>query len=168
MDVYIDAEWYIHQKIFLIGYQHANYGVRQIWGNKLSRHYLNIVLSPALVTNDYIFFYGPDIAMIEKNFGMDIRNHYRCINLLRIFRNLLPGRSSYKLKSLEVDYNLPRIEDKYKSNIFSIYADWHTPRKRLKVIEYNKADVANMARLKEIIFKEHNVTDDYLNNYLLK
>ena len=43
----------------------------------------------------YIYFYGPDIGMLEKFTRLDIRNNYRCINLLKVFRDIMPELPSY-------------------------------------------------------------------------
>lgn len=106
INLYIDCEWFTNQKIFLLGYAYsiANHG--QLYESTLTLDNLIKILKPA---NGYLFFYGPDIAMLEKHFHVDIRHHCPCVNLLRVFKEYLPGMNSYKLSYLEHYYGIDRL-----------------------------------------------------------
>ncbi len=110
----------------------------------------------------FIYFYGPDIGMLEKNTGLDIRNNYRCINLLKVFRDIMPGMDSYKLSYFEEMFEIKRTQKQYKTNIFKLVEDWHNPYKKQKVLKYNYEDVVNLVRLKNEIFRLYGIGDEYL------
>ena len=156
MNIYIDEEWYPGGSIFLHSYATDTSNCFQLWGRKLIRE--NVENSLRLAKNGMIFIYGPDIGMIEKDFGLKIRNKYTCINLIRVFKALVPDRGSYKLADLEHDYGVHRKVKKYKENIFSIYKDFNTPAKREAVLRYNREDVIHLRVLKEKIFKKHPIS----------
>lgn len=156
MNLYIDDEWYVGGSIFLHSYATDISPCHQYWGSKLVRE--NIYKSLKLADNGYIFIYGPDIGMLEKEFNLNIRNEYICINLLKVFKALLPKRSSYKLADLEEDFGIMRKVKKYKANIFTIYKDFHNPYRRDAVLQYNREDVINLRALKEIILKKHPIS----------
>jgi hypothetical protein len=156
MNLYIDNEWYIGGKIFLHSYATDISSCNQLWGSQLTRD--NIIRSLQPARNGMIFIYGPDIGMIERDFNLRIKKNYTCINLHRVFRTLVPNRSSYKLADLEHDYGIVREVKKYKENIFTIGKDFHNHRGREAVLQYNREDVINLRTLKEIIFKDHPIS----------
>jgi len=156
MNIYIDEEWYPGGSIFLHSYATDTSECFQFYGKKLTRENVARSLTPA--ANGMIFIYGPDIGMIEKEFNINIRRKFICINLIRVFKNLIPNRSSYKLADLEHDYGVHRKVKKYKENIFSIYSDFNNPFKRKAVLQYNREDVIHLRTLKEKIFKNHPIS----------
>ena len=156
MNLYIDNEWYIGGKIFLHSYATDTSPCYQLWGSQLVRE--NVVRSLKLAENGMIFIYGPDIGMIERDFNIRVKQKYICINLIRVFKYLLPSRSSYKLADLEYDFGIKRQVKKYKENIFTIYKDFHRTGSRQAVLQYNREDVLNLRVLKEIIFKEYPIS----------
>jgi hypothetical protein len=113
-------------------------------------------------TTGKIYFYGPDIGIIEKYFDIDIRSNYHCVNLLKVFRDNLPGLKSYKLAAIEKLYGLKRNRNEYKANIFSIFKDWRKPNVKSLVLQYNQEDVVNLVRLKHIIFAQKDIEEEYL------
>lgn len=50
----------------------------------------------------------------------------------------------------------------YKANIFSIFQDWRKPQVKSLVLQYNQEDVINLYKLKQIIFVQKDVSDEYL------
>lgn len=160
MNLYIDNEWYIGGKIFLHSYATDTSPCFQLWGSQLRTE--NIIRSLQLAKNGMIFIYGPDIGMIERDFGIKIKDNYTCINLLRVFKAQLPERSSYRLADLECDYGINRKVKKYKENIFTIGKDFHNRAHRKAVLRYNQEDVINLRTLKEIIFEEHPISKEEL------
>lgn len=125
----------------------------QLYGKKLTKPKVKITLNKV----ENIFFYGPDIGIIEKNFGFDLRSNFRCFNLLKIFRQVLPPQKSYKLSDLETKFGIHRTRSEYKKNMFHIFNDWRNADKRKRVLQYNREDVVNLMKLKRIIFKKYGV-----------
>jgi hypothetical protein len=167
MDLYIDCEWHISQDIFLIGYGYDQRSVYQAYMGSLSASRVKSIFRNI---TGYVYFYGPDIGMIEKNYDLDIRNNYKCINLLRMFRQVLPDLDSYKLSEIEKLYGIYRKSpsEKYKKNIRTLFEDWKRPELRKLILRYNKEDVVNLMKLKKIIFRDNGVRKSHLENSLLE
>jgi hypothetical protein len=158
-EAYLDAEWFIGGKVFLIGISRGQSSVKLLHHRTCTRKHLLQVLPPR---GSYLYFYGPDIGILEKHFGIQLRQHYRCINLLKVFRQLMPRLQSYKLAYIEKKYGIQRERCEYKKNIFDIYKDWQGPGWK-RVLQYNREDVANLQRLKQIIFKKYGVRPSQLD-----
>lgn len=173
-DLYLDCEWYMNQTVFLVGYVHSSADCSgkpsqllnrgQLYDQTLHQNSLVNILQDSR----YIFFYGPDIGMLEKCFGLELRNNYKCVNLLKIFRQAMPGLPSYKLGDLELMYGINRGTRKYKSNIFQALRDWNHPQKRKLVLKYNMEDTVNLFRVKEKIFASQHINNDFLEENLLQ
>jgi hypothetical protein len=164
-NLYLDLEWFTNQKLFLIGYAYSIKDFGQLYENTLTVDHLEQVFKPA---DGYVFFYGPDVAMLEKFFNINIREHCRCVNLIRVFRKALPGRNSYKLSELEKSYGIKRNTLQYKTNIFKMWHDWNDLKLRKLILKYNQEDVINLIRLKKYIFNDCSVTTSDINNMLLE
>jgi len=163
ISVWFDGEWYIEQKIFLIGYAYNARTCYQLYGKTLTRKNFKKMLKPV---KGYVFVYGPDVGMTEKFFKLKYRQKYRCINLMKAFRDYIK-KGSFKLKDLEEKFGLIRKVAKYKETIFRIWRDWRNPRKRYAVLTYNKEDVINLVKLTKIIFKKYKISNAYLNSIRL-
>lgn len=172
MDLYIDAEWYINQKIFLIGYCFADHRFHkpirsgQLYGKAISKKNVRKLLKQ--VNSDCIFFYGPDIGMLEKQFDLNIRGNYLCVNLLKVFKDLYPNETRYKLSDFEMKFGYRRDTIKYKKSIFEVFDDWKDPEKRQIVLRYNEEDVISLAKIKKRVWKRHRITGNYLNQIRLQ
>ena len=164
-NLYIDLEWFHNQKVFLVGwaYDLKNYG--QLYEETLTTNHLEKIFRKA---DGYLFFYGPDVAMLEKHFNIAIRQYCKCCNLIRVFKEALPGRYSYKLAELEKDYGIKRSTVEYKTNIFKIWHDWNNLELRKKILTYNMEDVLNMLRLKKMIFNRQQISNKDIDQFLLK
>ncbi|HNQ68812.1 MAG TPA: ribonuclease H-like domain-containing protein [Bacteroidales bacterium] len=158
-DLYIDLEWFFNQELFLVGYAYSITNYAQLYDESLNIDNIIRMLQPV---NGYIYFYGPDIGMLEKSTGLDIRNNFRCINLLKVFRDIMPGMDSYKLAYFEEIFEIKRSQQQYKSNIFKLSEDWNNPYKKQQVLKYNMEDVVNLVRLKREIFSLYGIGEDYL------
>ena len=159
MDLFLDAEWFIGNDVFLIGWSRGRKQFGQLYDDTLTLDHFQELLDE---TTGIIYFYGPDIGVIEKFFGIDIRTMYHCVNLLKVFKDVLPGMQRYKLANIEKLYGIKRNRLEYKTNIFTIFRDWRKPQLRSLVLQYNREDVINLAKLKEIIFAQYDVADEYL------
>ena len=159
MDLFLDAEWFIGGDIFLLGWSRNTKVFGQLYESTLTEERFQELLDD---TDGIIYFYGPDIGIIEKYFDIDIRTNYHCVNLLKVFKDNLPGMPNYKLATIEKHYHVKRNRQEYKANIFSIFQDWRKPQVRSLVLQYNKEDVINLARLKNIIFAQFDIEKEYL------
>lgn len=164
-NLFIDCEWFLNQEIFLIGFGYDLKHNGQIYGSHISPIHFRKLLKPV---DGHIFFYGPDIGMLEKYFKMDIRKKYKCVNLLTVYRHYAPGLKSYKLASLEKYYEIKRSNPEYKANIFKMFSDWNKPNKRKLALQYNLEDVLNLIRIKRKLFAHHGIKAKDLNQFLLK
>jgi uncharacterized protein YprB with RNaseH-like and TPR domain len=161
--LFIDAEWYINQRIFLIGYAYDTGRCRHLYGKNLTRIQFKQLLKKVTA---YIFAYGPDIGMCEKHFRWKFREKYICINLMKVFRDHLKT-GSFKLKDLEVRFGIKRKVSKYKTSIFHIWRDWRNPRLKMMVLQYNLEDVINLIKITKKIFKKFRITKTYLHSVKL-
>ncbi len=159
MDLYLDGEWFIGGEIFLLGWSRNTKVFGQLYEDTLTEERFQELLDD---TDGIIYFYGPDIGVIEKHFDIDIRSNHHCVNLLKVFKDNLPGMKNYKLATIEKHYHLQRNRLEYKANIFSIFRDWRKPQVRSLVLQYNREDVINLARLKNIIFAQFDIEKEYL------
>lgn len=159
MDLYLDGEWFIGGEIFLLGWSRNTKQFGQLYDDSLTEERFQELLDD---TTGIIYFYGPDIGVIEKHFDIDIRSNYHCVNLLKVFKDNLPGLKNYKLATIEKIYNIKRNRNEYKANIFSIFKDWRNPQVKSLVLQYNREDVINLARLKAIIFAQFDIEKEYL------
>lgn len=164
-DLYLDCEWFLTQEMFLVGWAFNTKEKGQLYDDSLCADAFQDLLNQV---NGYIFFYGPDIGMLEKCFNMDIRNNYKCVNLLPLFKTELPGYSSYRLAHMETMFGIYRKSAKYKASIFQLFHDWKNPQKRKLVMFYNLDDVMNMMRLKHIVFDYLRFPRRRLKEYILK
>jgi len=163
-DIYLDCEWFPNQQIFLIGYGYSVNNCGQLYDGGITLGNLNKILKPV---TGYIYFYGPDVGMLEKYFNIDIRHRYKCINLMPIFRHALPGLESYRLCELEKLFKLHRSGAQYKKDIRTLIRDWHHPIRKKSALKYNLEDVQNLIKLKRMIFSEVNITVPIINEYIM-
>lgn len=159
MDLYLDAEWFIGGDVFLLGWSRDSKSFGQLYDASLTEENLQSLLKE---TDGKIYFYGPDIGILEKHFNIDIRSNYHCVNLYKVFKDHLPGLKNYKLATLEKLYGLTRNRNEYKTNIFSIFKDWRRPQVKSLVLQYNMEDVVNLYKLKQMIFVQKDISEDYL------
>ena len=164
-NLYIDAEWFPNQQIFLIGYAREDGKVEQLYSRSLTSRKFTRLLHD---TKGHIYFYGPDIALCEKHFEIEIRNRFECINLLRITRACMPNAKSWKLEHMEKVFRLERSVAKYKKSIFQIYDDWNDKKYRERVLLYNQDDVRNLVLVKKKLFERYDISKDYLNSIILQ
>lgn len=159
--LYLDLEWFIGGDVFLIGYCFERGRVFQLHHDNMTKAKFKLVLSQ-LEPGAKIYFYGPDIGVLEKYYQIDIRNRFFCVNLLQVFRQLMPRLKSYKLADIERKFKIVRMRKEYKKNIFQIFNDWNSYKWRKFVLAYNYEDVANLRALKVAVFKKYSVTSAML------
>ncbi len=105
--------------------------------------------------------------MQEKFFKWKFRDKFRCVNLMKVFKdNIKTG--SFKLKDLEHKFGIRRQVVKYKTCIFQIWRDWRNSTKKKAVLLYNKEDVVNLVRLALKIFRKYKIKDKCMDSIRLK
>ena len=87
---------------------------------------------------------------------------YTGCEFIKVFKDNLEGMENYKLATIEKHYHIKCNRQKYKATIFSICRDWRKPQVRSLVLQYNREDVINLARLKNIIFAQFDIETEYL------
>lgn len=152
--LFIDAEWFLNQNIYLLGYAYTLKEFNQLYGVTMNRWAFASILRGV----DTIYCYGPDIGMMEKFFDCDLKNFYYCFNLLTIIKKLEPDLPSYRLCDLEKRAGIQRSTMVYKSNIWKLHEDWNNPLKRQYALIYNREDVLNLIRVKNYFFQRNGVT----------
>lgn len=169
-NLFLDAEWFPDQRIFLIGYAFENTYTGTVETYQL--YHRNILRKDLLAIftrcTGFVFVYGPDIGMLEKRFHFPFRERYRCLNFLKIIRRLEPGLPSYKLAHVEKHFGLERKVNKYKKDIFSIYDDWRNPQLKRHVLTYNNEDVKYLVMLKMLVFAKHEPATGWLNSMVME
>ena len=162
-NIFIDAEWYLNQNIYLIGYAYDLSGTFQLYDFTINP----ISFAGILRDVDAIYCYGPDVGMLEKFFDCDLKTYYYCFNLLTIIKRLEPNLKSYKLAELEKIVGIERRTMVYKSNIWKLHEDWNNPFKRQFALMYNREDVTNLIRVKNYFFQKHGVIRKDIEKYRL-
>ena len=69
-DLYIDLEWFFNQEVYLIGYAYSITNTTLLHDETLTMENILKMLDPV---DGFIYFYGPDIGMLEKNTGLNIQ-----------------------------------------------------------------------------------------------
>jgi len=116
IDLYLDAEWYLNRRLFLIGYSHDHKNCKQIFGSKLTKKNFRRILKRVIGS---ILCYGPDIGMLEKFFGFRFRKKFRCVNLMKVFKDFIKI-GNFKLKHLGEGLGIKRKVMKYKTSVGKI------------------------------------------------
>ena len=162
-NLFIDAEWFLNQNIYLIGYAYNLNACYQLHGVTINPYSFAGILRDV----DAIYCYGPDVGMLEKFFNCDLKTYYYCFNLLSIIKRLEPDLPSYRLCDLEKHIGIERQTMEYKSNIWQLHRDWNNPLKRYYAMKYNQEDVLNLIRVKNYFFQLHGVTRKDIEQYRL-
>jgi len=161
--IFIDAEWFLNQHIYLIGYAYNLSGCYQLHDFTMNA----AAFSTILYDVDCIYCYGPDVGMLEKFFDCDLKTYFYCFNLLTIIKRLEPDLPSYKLANLEKLVGIQREQIEYKSNIWQLHRDWCNPLKKQFAMQYNREDVTNLILIKNYFFQKHGITRKDIEQYRL-
>lgn len=193
-ECYFDLEWSLkNRKIYCLGYAFNQRCAGWIYDDLLTwRHREEI--KKLFEGVETIYFYGPDAAYVDNQFCLDLKNKYRCINLLKAMHELEPDRDThhakrgstnslwkkgkmrypdkpwlygYKLANLEKTMGIHRETDEYKADIWKLDRDWEDGH-RDRALLYNKEDVINMVKVKQFFYKKHRVTKKQEDNWRLR
>jgi hypothetical protein len=93
--------------------------LRQLYGKKLTSKNFKKLFAKV---NGSVFCYGPDTGMLEKFFKWKFRDKFRCVNLMKVFKDHIKT-GSFKLKDLEHKFGIRRQVVKYKTSIFQIWRE---------------------------------------------
>ncbi len=143
IDLFIDAEWYPSGYVYLLGYAYGISSYSHIGGRRLTYDAVADIIAPV---TGAVFFYGPDIKVVFRHSGLNIRNYRPVVNMLTVVRRELSGLPDYRLETVEHYLGLRRTtaDVKHHSNLLS------TPHRipHTKLIRYNREDVLNLIRIK--------------------
>ena len=160
---FIDCEWYIGGDIFLIGWAYSVRSQGQLYDSSLTQQKFLTLLKGVT----YIYFYGPDVGVIERHWGIVLRDKYICINILKVFKHHFHA-NSYKLAHIEVMFGIYRQEVEYKKSVWMIWKDWRHPKRKQRLLKYNREDVINMMRLWIRVRNHFGIQNSYLIQEKLK
>jgi uncharacterized protein YprB with RNaseH-like and TPR domain len=163
--IFIDCEWNEKRKIFIFGCCFDEKIVYQLYGKFLTRTNVENFLSGV----GTIYFFGPDIAILEKNFKINLRENYQCVNLLSMIQKIAPEQNSYKLHELEKSAGVTRKITQYKDNIWFLIDDWlsKSKTKRKRCLYYNAEDVINLHHVKKWFFAKYKVKNADISEFRL-
>lgn len=161
--IYIDCEWYIGGDIFLIGWAYSARSQGQLYDATLTQSKFMRLLDGV----SYIYFYGPDVGVIERHWKIRLRDKYICINILKVFKHHFHS-NSYKLANIEKLFGIHRQEAEYKKSVFMIWHDWKNPQRKQRLLKYNREDVINMMRLWIRVRNHFGIQNEYLLQEKLK
>jgi len=103
MNTFIDLEWSRNGHIFLLGYARNTRDYGFLYGNKLNKKDIFDVMAGS----DFIFVWGPDIGRIENYYDMEVKNKFRCVNLLTVAKDYIRAKN-YRLDTMERKFRIPR------------------------------------------------------------
>lgn len=104
--IFIDLEWNTFgiQKTFLASWYKNQKQNGFLYGRALTSANIQKLFNDV----DYIFVYGPDIGRIENEFGLSLKDNYKCINLMTAFKRLKPKLKNHQLVTIEKHYRISR------------------------------------------------------------
>ena len=89
-DVYIDCEWIGGDYLTILGVYSPGQRRFQLFGKALTRRRLSRFLNLCCERNrsqyTLLFCHGPDLGRIKKEFNLDLKEDYYCINTITAFR----------------------------------------------------------------------------------
>lgn len=173
MELYLDLEWtqiwknneYKRQNIILAGFYIPNVLKKQLYDSTYSKKEFQKILNKLNPENDLILFHGPDIGYLEKEFDMNIRDHFYCINMQKVLKTYT-RRKKIGLKHLEKEFKIKRnypVLEHHEIRRFWGYGG----KKKSLVLGYNMEDIVNLYHLKKAICKQYKVTNEMLKNIRL-
>jgi hypothetical protein len=137
-DIFLDTEYADKGgDIFLISLRSSHGEEYTLYGPSLRWN----VLAKILKNKRRIFVYGPDIGKMEKQFNVNIKSRWICVNVLSIVREYLPDLPSKSLIEVEKHMKLERSTASFKKYTRKLELHWRNKKKRLGIIDYNKEDV---------------------------
>ncbi|HQN16659.1 MAG TPA: ribonuclease H-like domain-containing protein [Bacteroidales bacterium] len=136
-DIFLDTEYADKGgDIFLIS-------IRSTHGDEYTLYGANLrwnVIEKILRNKKRIFVYGPDIGKMEKQFNVDLKSRWICVNVLSIVREYLPDLPSKSLVEVEKFMKLERSTASFKKYTRNLDIHWKNKKKRAGIIDYNKED----------------------------
>lgn len=137
-DIFLDTEYKDKGgEIFLMSLRSTHGDEYILYGPSLRKN----VLLKILKNKKRIFVYGPDIGKLEKQFNIDIKSRWICVNVLSIVREFMPDLPSKSLLAVERYLNLERSTAHFKKYTRTLEKHWKNKSKREGIMNYNMEDV---------------------------
>lgn len=143
--IFLDLEWRSDGVPFIVGYA---YNLRD-FGQLLEGDITPSAVSALFSGVSHVYVYGPDVAVLEKFYDLNLRQNYVCINLLTAAKAVFRF-PNYRLSTVEKALGLSRKAD-YKERIFQLYSDFGNAKNRAEALQYNLDDVLSLVRLKRLL-----------------
>jgi len=150
MNTFIDLEWSHRGHIFLLGYARNTRDYGFLYGSRLNQNEIFDILAGS----SFVYVWGPDIGRIEKYYNMDVRNRFRCVNLLTVAKDYIKS-PNYRLDTIEKKLRIPR-EVNLKEQRGDIYQLWKKDPELVKA--YNKNDVISLYYIERILRYKYGLT----------
>lgn len=208
--IYIDGEWHLDtnpKKFYLLGYAFDNSNYGWLYNQNDYKYDQKIKAKPPVKGYDglskksleelfngvkTIYFYGPDAGMIESMYHIRLKDRFRCVNLLKVAKMVIPkadmwkatldlihegvlekdkyseSNPCYRLCAVEHLLGIVRETIEYKKDVDNLHRDWYTPHLRAKALLYNKEDVINLIRLQRKLYWRYNIPRDIEDKCMLQ
>ncbi|MBU1355919.1 MAG: ribonuclease H-like domain-containing protein [Candidatus Edwardsbacteria bacterium] len=166
MQLYLDIETDFYQNITVIGFYSESTGFQQIVGRDITRARLSRRLPKPINSTDgesigmglreLYTFNGHcfDLPVIKKRLGLDLREKYDSKDLRFICKKHgLAGGQKIIEKMLGIRRELPDMDGRDALYLWQNYTEYGDEKSLSTLLAYNKEDVMNMVRIKEIVGK---------------
>ena len=150
MNTFLDIEWSFDGRVFLYGYARSKTNFGFLYGERLTAE----GIFNTLAGSSFVFVWGPDIGKLEREFDMEIKSIFRCVNLLSVVREFV-RLPNYRLETVEYFFDIKR-EVNLKAQRGDIYNLWRRDPK--KVLKYNMQDVLSLVEIYEILRRYYGLT----------
>lgn len=159
-DVFIDCEWVHGEYLTILGAYSPGQDRFQLYGKRLTRNRLSRFLNRCRYRSGsrytFLFCHGPDLGRIEREFDLNLKQDFYCINTVNAFSTFTQFRD-VSLGHLEWYFGLPRKYALSSSEISKLWKS-NSRKDRRIVLGYNWEDCLNLRRLVNVLKNNYNVT----------
>ena len=159
-DVFIDCEWIGGDYLTILGAYSLGQSRFQLFGKTLTRRrlsrFLNLCCGRNRSRDILLFCHGPDLGRIRREFDLELKEEYYCINTITAFRRFTNFRD-VSLGHLERYFGLSR---KYAPSTSEMNAMWNSRKRkdRQVVLNYNWEDCINLWHLVNVLKRDYGLT----------
>lgn len=161
-DIYVDLErGYAGGPLFLCGLYTKRAGYVGLCDGDITwRRFLGRIRDLGGDKGSFLFFHGPDIGWLETHFGLYIREHFLCVNTVRVAKDFTKIQRCGQ-KELERHFRIKRKHDVLTPG--QINYRWLTGKEthRQTVIDYNREDVVNLEMVVHTLVRDYGVPRSY-------
>jgi uncharacterized protein YprB with RNaseH-like and TPR domain len=155
MALYLDIETTYQGKLTVIGLHHEAIGTQQLVGEAITP----VALERLLPMADCIYTYNGDrfdLAIIRKQLGIDLKERYRSVDLMRHCHKLqLYGGLKRTEEQLGITRVLSGVSGKDAVALWYTYEKTGDTEALETLLAYNREDVENLKVLRERLLQRH-------------